>query len=90
MRHALVYSKAVPGHRGRLFQSWVIMMYAERNVAGQAVADSTAEIERAVANVKRSAEDNWFRRMWYRAERKRSALPSPIRIGVWGHGGERR
>jgi len=66
------------------------MMYAERNVAGQAVAGSKIEIERAVANTKRSAEDKWFRRMWYRAERKRSALPSPIRKGVWRHGGERK
>ncbi len=55
------------------------MMYAERNMAGQAIADSRAEISRAIANVKRCAEDKWFRRMWYKAGRRRSVLLWPTK-----------
>ena len=74
----------------RLFQSRVIMMYAEQNMTGQAIADSRIEIERAIANVKRSAEDKRFRRMWYKAERRCCLVPWPMKTGVCGHGGERR
>ena len=44
---------------------------ARQQNAGAIIAAYRDEIERAVDNVKRTAEDKWWRRHWYKAAAQR-------------------
>lgn len=44
---------------------------ARQQSAKETAAAYAAEIERAIDNVKRTAEDKWWRRHWYKAAAQR-------------------